>query len=242
MDDAIDFCALSKRYGAQHALRSVSFQVPASSTFGLVGLNGAGKTTLIKCLLDFVAPDDGEVRIFGLPAKQAASRNRLAYLSERFIPPPHLTGLEYLEMMATLYDVKATQQILECAAAAVDLDPPLLRRLTRAYSKGMGQKLGLAGLLMSERPLLILDEPMSGLDPRARAMLKAALRAARARGATVFFTSHALTDIDELCDSCAVLHQGSVAYTGTAASLRAQSGAATLEEAFLHLIDGTSAA
>jgi ABC-2 type transport system ATP-binding protein len=242
MDDAISFCALSKRYGAHTALRSVSFRVPAGSTFGLVGLNGAGKTTLIKCLLDFIAADDGEVRIFGLPAKQPASRDRLAYLSERFIPPPHLTGFEYLEMMATMYEVTTTQEILDRAAAAVDLDPPLLRRQTRAYSKGMGQKLGLAGLLMSNRPLLVLDEPMSGLDPRARAMLKAALRAAHARGATVFFTSHALADIDELCDSCVVIHQGAVAYTGTAASLRAQSGAATLEEAFLHLIDGTSAA
>jgi ABC-2 type transport system ATP-binding protein len=201
-------------------------------------LNGAGKTTLIKSLMDFSFPDSGEILIFAQPASQATARGAVAYLSERFIPPAYLTGLEYLQMMSRLYGVVACDnERIEAAAAAIDLDAKYLGLRVGSYSKGSGQKLGIAAVLLSEQRLLVLDEPMSGLDPRARASLKAAIKTARLKGATILFSSHSLNDIDELCDSFAVLHEGAIRYVGGAPELRLQMGADTLEAAFLKTIE-----
>lgn len=238
MSNAIDFNGVCKRFGAQAALRSVSFTVPSGAIFGLIGLNGAGKTTLIKCLLDFTFPDSGEVRIFSTPATDSRAREPLAYLPERFIPPAYLTGLEYLQMMARLHGVTPDEARIEAAVAAIDLDPAYLPKRVGSYSKGSGQKLGIAAVLLSERSLLVLDEPMSGLDPRARAFLKAEIKAAHGRGATVLFSSHSLADVEELCDSFSLLHEGEIKYVGGAQELRQRTGADTLDAAFLKAVEG----
>jgi ABC-2 type transport system ATP-binding protein len=236
--NAIEFNGVSKKFGGHVALRSVSFAVPSGSIFGLIGLNGAGKTTLIKSLMDFSFPDCGEILLFAQPATDATARNALAYLSERFIPPAYLTGLEYLQMMSRLYNVADCDDVrIQAAAAAIDLDSKYLKMRVGSYSKGSGQKLGIAGVLLSEQQLLVLDEPMSGLDPRARACLKAAMKAARQKGATILFSSHSLTDIDELCDSFALLHEGAIRYVGGAPNLRLQMGVDTLDAAFLKAIE-----
>jgi ABC-2 type transport system ATP-binding protein len=237
MTNAIEFNGVGKRFGGHVALRSVSFAVPSGSIFGLVGLNGAGKTTLIKSLMDFSFPDSGEVLIFGRPASEAVTRDAVAYLSERFIPPAYLTGIEYLQMMARLYGVECGNERIEAAAAAIDLDVTYLAKRVGSYSKGSGQKLGIAAVLLSQQRLLVLDEPMSGLDPRARVCLKAQITAAQRRGATVLFSSHSLADVDELCDSFAVLHEGAIRFLGGAADLRSRTGAATLDAAFLKVIE-----
>ena len=237
MANAIDFNGVCKRFGDHAALRSVSFEVPSGSIFGLVGLNGAGKTTLIKSLMDFSFPDAGKIRIFGQPATGATARGAVAYLSERFVPPAFLTGLEYLEMMARLYGVEFDDARIAAAAAAIDLDVKYLGMRVGSYSKGSGQKLGIAAVLLSEQRLLVLDEPMSGLDPRARARLKAAIKSARLKGATILFSSHSLADIDELCDSFVLLHEGAIRYVGGVAELRLQMGANTLDAAFLKAIE-----
>ena len=237
MSSAIDFAGVSKRFGAQPALRSVTLDVPEGCIFGLVGLNGAGKTTLIKCLLNFAFPDAGTVRIFSVPATDALARGPLAYLPERFIPPAYLTGLEYLQMMTRLYGLSPDRQRIEAAVAAIDLDPEFLGKRVGSYSKGSGQKLGIAAVFLSERKLLILDEPMSGLDPRARAYLKAEIKAAHRGGATVFFSSHSLADVEELCGSFTVLHKGEIRFVGGADELRRRTGANTLDDAFLKVLD-----
>jgi ABC-2 type transport system ATP-binding protein len=241
MANAIDFNGVCKRFGGQIALRSVSFSVPSGSIFGLVGLNGAGKTTLIKSLLDFSFPDSGDIRIFAQPSTEASARSPVAYLSERFVPPAYLTGREYLQIMSRLYGVASDDERIAAAAVAIDLDLKYLTIRVGAYSKGSGQKLGIAAVLLSEQRLLVLDEPMSGLDPRARACLKTEIKAARQRGATVLFSSHSLTDIDELCDAFVVLHEGAVRFVGSAAELRLRSGAETLETAFLTAIEKPAA-
>lgn len=237
MPEAIVFNGICKRFGERAALTSVGFAVPQGSIFGLIGLNGAGKTTLLKCLLDFTFPDSGDVRIFSLPASDAEARGPLAYLPERFVPPSYLTGLEYLQMMSRMYGVVANEQRIDSAAAAIDLDPALLPKRVGSYSKGSGQKLGIAAVLLSERNLLVLDEPMSGLDPRARAYLKSEIKVAHQRGATVLFSSHSLADIEELCDCFALLHAGQIRHIGTAAELCERTGAATLDAAFLKAIE-----
>ena len=237
MTNAIDFNEVCKRFGGHAALRSVSFAVPSGSIFGLVGLNGAGKTTLIKSLMDFSFPDSGEILIFGRPATEAMTRGAVAYLSERFVPPAYLTGSEYLQMMSRLYGVDCGNERMEAAATAIDLDVKYLTKRVSSFSKGSGQKLGIAAVLLSEQRLLVLDEPMSGLDPRARTCLKGQIKAAQLRGATVLFSSHSLADVDELCDSFAVLHEGAIRFLGGAAELRSRTGAATLDAAFLKVIE-----
>ncbi len=233
---AIRFSGLKKSYAGVAVLRGLDMSVPAGRTFGLVGMNGAGKTTLIKCLLDFCEFDSGRVEIFGIPSRETQSRSRLAFLPERFAPPYYLTGGDFLRYMATLYGSAFVAARAEKALADLDLDPAALRKPVRAFSKGMTQKLGLAACLLSGRNLLVLDEPTSGLDPKARALLKARLQEARSAGRTVFFTSHALADVDELCDEMAVLHNGELRFSGTPAALRQRFEAGNLEQAYLACI------
>ncbi len=228
--------AVSKRFGAAHALDAIDLQVRSGECFGLVGMNGAGKTTLIRCLLDANRADAGSITIFGTDSRQTAARGRLAFLPERFNAPYYATGADFLRLMARLYrhpwsEAEASRQV-----ALLDLDPTVLGRPVRGLSKGMTQKLGLAACLLAARPLLVLDEPTSGLDPVARARLKAALRERHRDGGTVFFTSHALADVDEMCDRLAVLHQGRLRFVGTPAQLRERHAAPTLEQAFLDCI------
>ncbi|MBK8015879.1 MAG: ABC transporter ATP-binding protein [Betaproteobacteria bacterium] len=229
--------AVHKSYGSVHPLRNVEFSVAAGAFFGLVGVNGAGKTTLIKCLLDAIRPDSGEIRIFGESSRKTQSRRQLAFLPERFSAPYYVTGLEFLVLMSRLYRVRSTSVAVDATVRSLDLDPDALCRPVKSYSKGMTQKLGLAACLLSERPLLVLDEPASGLDPKARALLKVALRASRSKGTTVFLTSHALADVEEMCDSMAVLHGGALRYIGTPGGLRTVTGQDSLESAFLATID-----
>lgn len=233
---ALRFAGVAKRYAGHAALAEVAFEVMAGESFGLAGVNGAGKTTLIKCLLDLTAPDAGEISIFGVAARLHGARARLAYLPERFMPPHYLNGREFLGMMAGLrgsaYDEAVARHMLE----RLDLDAAALTKPVRDFSKGMTQKLGLAACFMADCDLLILDEPMSGLDPKARARVKHLLSDWRRRGRTLFFTSHALADIEDICERLAVLHGGRLCYLGAPLDLVRQRGAASLEDAFLATI------
>ena len=239
---ALSFVRVNKRYGTAIALADFSLDVAAGQTFGLVGMNGAGKTTLIKCMLDFSEADSGTIQIFGIPSVVTRSRSRLSFLPERFNPPYYLTGRDFLRYMLQLQEVDYRDEEAERTFDALDLDRAALAKPVRAFSKGMTQKLGLAACLLSRKDLYILDEPTSGLDPKARALLKDQLRKARDAGRTVFFTSHALADVDELCDRMAVIHRGELRFEGTPGELRARHAATTLEQAFLACIGAHLAA
>ncbi|MCW5603791.1 MAG: ABC transporter ATP-binding protein [Burkholderiales bacterium] len=215
--------------------------VRPGEVIGLVGENGAGKTTLIKCMLDFCDVDAGRVAIFGAPHTDTASRARLAFLPERFTPPFYLTGRDFLKYMLELHRVPYSEAAVERTFEALDLDPSALARPARTYSKGMTQKLGLAACLLSGKELQVLDEPTSGLDPKARALLKRELRKLRESGRTLFFTSHALADVAEICDRMAILHAGRLRFAGTPDELMRGFGAADLEQAFLACIADTAA-
>ena len=235
---AIRFSGVSKRFGAVQALSDVTLEVACGSCIGLAGENGAGKTTLLKCLLDFVQPEQGSVEIAGRPSGSLSSREHLAYLPERFSAPHYLTGREFVAMLASLSGTVPAPQDIERAAAELDLPAGALDRPARTLSKGTGQKLGLAACFLSGRQLLVLDEPMSGLDPRARVRVKDRIRATVAEGRTVLFTSHALADIEEICDHMAVLHAGRLAFSGTPAGLRGRFGGETLERSYLRCVEG----
>jgi ABC-2 type transport system ATP-binding protein len=230
---ALRFSGVGKSYGRTPILRDVTFEVTQGEFFGLVGINGAGKTTLLKCLLDFCAADRGTIEIFGTSHSLAMARRRLAFLPERFNPPYYLTGEDFiryvLDMQAVAYNGADAERMLR----ALDLDLAALNLPVRAYSKGMTQKLGLAACLLSRKDLYILDEPTSGLDPKARALFKSQLRELKQQARTVFFTSHALADVAEVCDRMAVMHAGTLRFAGTPDALCRQYAGADLEQAFL---------
>jgi ABC-2 type transport system ATP-binding protein len=233
---AIRVGALAKRYGAEAALAGVDLEVARGESFGLVGANGAGKTTLIKCLLDLCAADGGAIEIFGVDARRAAARAALSYVPERFAPPHYLRGGEFLAAAAQLagarYDAARAQRLL----GELELDAGALAKPVRSLSKGMTQKLGLAAGFLVERELYVLDEPMSGLDPAARVAVKSVLRRLAAEGRTLFFTSHVLADVEELCSAIAVLDRGRVRFRGSPAALLSRYAEPDLERAYIRCI------
>jgi ABC-2 type transport system ATP-binding protein len=239
---ALAFERVTKRFGSKVALEALTLDVIPGESFALVGMNGAGKTTLLKCLLDFCEPDAGHIAIFGVSHRETRARARLSFLPERFTPPYFLTGGDFLRYMLRLQNVAYEEADARAILESLDLDQAALDLPVRAYSKGMTQKLGLAACLLSRKDLYVLDEPTSGLDPKARALLKARLKALRAGGKTVFFTSHSLADVEEIGDRLAVLHLGTIRFVGEPAALKSLHRTESLEEAYLRCIDSEVAA
>jgi len=233
---AIEVEGITAGYGRKVILDDVSLSVRGGESVGLIGLNGAGKTTLLKSILDFLPISGGAVRLFGVSNKLKQARRALAYLPEQFVPAPQLKGYEFLSLSLGYFGLRLDRDAADRLAADFALDPAALTRRVTTYSKGMGQKLGLIATFMAERPLLLLDEPMSGLDPLARARLKSALTSHRAAGRTVFLSSHILSDIDALCDRILVIHDGAMLFDGPPAALKQAAGDRPLEDAFLHRI------
>ena len=207
-------------------------------TFGLIGLNGVGKTTLIKIILGLMEASAGGVSVFGQPAAGAEAKGRIAYLPEKFEPPAFLSGMEFIKFSLSLYNQPANEDEILLASDRIGLQRAALGRRVNTYSKGMRQKTGLMGTWLTRCPLLVLDEPMSGLDPLARVQVKDEIIACRDRGMTVFLSSHILADMDEICDRIAVIHAGQLRFVGTPAELREKTGQEYLERAFLQTIDG----
>lgn len=227
-------------YGQARVLDNISFDLKAGETFGLMGLNGAGKTTLIKIILGLMEAASGDIEIFGKKTLDPEAKKGIAYLPEKFEPPVFLSGLEFVDFSLRLYGRQYDENAVLSAADRVALSRDALKRRVNTYSKGMRQKTGLMGTWLTECPLLILDEPMSGLDPRARVMVKDEIINCRKKGMTVFLSSHILADMDEICDRVAVLHDGTMRFTGTPAELKQKTGQEYLERAFLSSIEGST--
>ncbi len=233
---ALQFQNIVKRYEKKEVLKGIDLSIERGEFFGLVGMNGAGKTTLIKCLLDFCAADAGTISIFGNSNRITRSRAPLAFLPERFMPPYYLTGADFLKYTLKLQSLPYHASDAEAMLQALDLEASALAKPVRSYSKGMTQKLGLASCFLARKDLYVLDEPMSGLDPKARSLLKARLQDLRARGCTLFFSSHALADVEEICDRMAILHDGQLRFTGSPAECKQHFEADTLEQAYMKCI------
>jgi len=224
---------ISKSFGKKLVLDQASFDVKENDIFGFIGLNGVGKTTLIKIILDLLDQDSGEIEIFGVSRVLPQARKRVCYLPEKFQPSVHQTGKDFVKFVLGFYgkkfDAKKAQQICE----NLDLKFEVLKQKLGKYSKGMTQKLGLLAVFLSEADLVILDEPMSGLDPKARIALKRELISYKNSGKTIFFSSHILSDMDEICDEIAVLNNSQIVFTGTPQAFKDKHRQDNLDQAFL---------
>lgn len=219
--------SLSSGYGRERIVENVSFDIHGGCVFGLIGLNGAGKTTLIKTILGLRKKEEGSVSL---------DEEQIAYLPERFEPPWFLTGYNFIRFSLKLYKKNISLGEARKEAERISLDPDCLTRSVHTYSKGMKQKLGLLATILTDSALLILDEPMSGLDPKARLEVKKMIIEAKEAGKSVFMSSHILADIAELCDEVAVFHNKSIIFQGTPANLQEKGHNDNLEEAFLTIL------
>jgi ABC-2 type transport system ATP-binding protein len=197
------------------AVRGVSFEVKKGETFGLLGPNGAGKTTSIKAILRLILPDAGQVSLFGASLSLEA-RRRIGYLPENPYVYQYLRAHEFLDLCGRLMGMSRKERkqradaMIETVGLAHAVDRPIGR-----FSKGMMQRMGLAQALLHDPELLILDEPMSGLDPIGRKQVRDIILAERRAGKTLIFTSHVLSDVEMLCDRIAIVNKGEVVARGT---------------------------
>jgi ABC-2 type transport system ATP-binding protein len=223
----IDVRSLSKRFTiglfrrrVVEAVKAVSFDVRRGEIFGFLGPNGAGKTTCIKMLTGLIAPSGGEAYLFGKKVPSVESRERLGFLPENPYVFPYLTPREFVELCGKLSGVKGstlkkrTMEVLTTVGIAYAAD-----RQVRRLSKGMLQRTGLAAALVSDPEMLILDEPMSGLDPVGRKEVRDIIFQERDAGRTIFFSTHILSDVESMCDRVTILRKGEAVVSGEIRSL-----------------------
>jgi ABC-2 type transport system ATP-binding protein len=203
------------------ALKSISFDIPSGTVTGFLGANGAGKTTTIKCLLGLAIPDNGEISFFGGSPLTPEVKRRIGFLPERPYFYEYLTGREFLRFYGEL-STDISQADLRARITAllkrVGLDHAGDRPL-RGYSKGMLQRVGIAQALIHGPDFIILDEPMTGLDPDGRLEVREIIRETAQSGTAVFFSSHLLPDAETLCDRLVILKQGDLVYQGATKDL-----------------------
>lgn len=226
-----------KRYGNKAVLDGIDLFVPEGQFFGLVGMNGSGKSTLIKAILDLIGIDSGIIKIHNRPHRSVDARREVAYLPDRFSPPVHLRGMDFIRYMLDMHYSDKTQSQIEEILDGLELQPSVMRESVNKLSKGMTQKLGLASCLLSGKSFLILDEPMSGLDPRARVLFKQQLANLKRQGVTVFFSSHVLADVEEIADTMAVLHSSGIYFSGTPDEFKDKYSSDNVEQAYMNCIE-----
>ncbi|MGD2179704.1 ABC transporter ATP-binding protein [Lusitaniella coriacea] len=200
------------------SLKRCSLSVYPGETFGLLGPNGAGKTTLLKVLLGIVRRTSGRGSIFGSPLGDRAAKQRLGYLPENPYFYDYLTGWEFLEFVGGLFQLSPSvrrdriPQLLDL----VGLEQSTVKnKQLRQYSKGMLQRVGMAQALINDPELVFLDEPMSGLDPMGRYRMRQIILSLQDQGKTVFFNSHILADVEQICDRVAILNRGELICSGS---------------------------
>lgn len=214
------------------ALTGLTLSVSSHEVFGCIGPNGAGKSTTIKLLLDLIRPDSGSITINGQSTSNEASRAWVGYLPENPYIYDFLTASEYLAYAGRLSGMPAAAITLrsEELLTKLKLDQAAKRRIS-GYSKGMQQRTAIAAALIHDPELVVLDEPMSGLDPLGRKLIFDLIAELKQQGKTVFISSHVLTDIERLCDRVGIIVQGSLRYQSAVNELPLP-----LEELFLQVV------
>ena len=209
---------LTKRYGDLMALDNLNLEVALGDCFGFIGPNGAGKTTTIKILATLLKPTWGEARIDGLsvgPVHARAVRSVIGYVPDFFGSYENMVIKEYLEFFAAAYGIHGTKrkQIINDVLELTDLGYKVDAEVN-SLSRGMQQRLSLARVLVHDPKVLLLDEPASGLDPRARIEIRELLKELHRMGKTILISSHILLELAELCDKVGVIERGKLLFTG----------------------------
>jgi ABC-2 type transport system ATP-binding protein len=238
---------LSKRYGDLAAVQDLSFDCAPGEILGLVGPNGAGKTTTLRCVIGILTPTAGRVLVRGVDAAvdPLAAKRALAFIPDTPHPFDMLTVLEHLRFTALAYDLGDVEARFEPLLAELELTAKR-DELATTLSRGMRQKLAIACAFVRDPSLILFDEPLTGLDPKAIRMMRASIRQRADAGAAIIISSHLLDLVERLCDRVLVLHRGRSLALGTIAEIReaaAGSGAGgSLEEAFLAITEEQDAA
>ena len=223
MENMIETRDLQKSFGAFHALRGISLEVPASSIYGFVGPNGAGKTTTMRILTTLTRPTQGQAWVAGhsVLEDRRAVRRSIGYMPDEFGVYEDLRVWEYLDFFAACYDIpeKERKRLVGDLLELVDLSH---RRedMVDKLSKGMKQRLSLARTLAHDPQVLILDEPASGLDPRARVEIRELLGELANMGKTIFFSSHILADVEDICSHIGIVEAGELIMQGSIDDLK----------------------
>lgn len=199
------------------ALDDVSFEIKSGDLVGFLGANGAGKTTLIKILMDFIRADEGNV-VFSkeLGETKKDFRGNTGYLPEKAYLYPHLTGKEFLTFTGTLSGIEKNNldKLINQWAETMQIGHALNRNI-HTYSKGMQQRLGFISALIHNPKFIVLDEPLSGLDPVGRKEFKLILKKLNSQGVTIFFSSHVVSDVEEICNKVVFIEKGKLIYEGS---------------------------
>jgi ABC-2 type transport system ATP-binding protein len=222
----IELDGVTKRFGDVVAVDDLSFEVERGEVFGFLGPNGAGKSTTINMILDFVRPTAGEISVLGMDAREEseAIRARSGVLPEGYDVYDRLTGRQHLEFAI---ESKAVEADPDEICERVGLDQEDVDRTAGGYSKGMKQRLVLGMAIVGEPDLLILDEPSTGLDPNGARLMRDIVREESDRGATVFFSSHILGQVESVCDRVLILQEGDVVAVDSVEGLRSATDADT---------------
>jgi ABC-2 type transport system ATP-binding protein len=236
----IQLQALTKRYGKFTAVDAIDLHVPRGQLFGFLGPNGAGKTTTLRMIAGILRATSGTVRIGGvdLAADPIAAKSKLGFIPDRPFIYEKLTGAEFLRFVAGLYDQSGPQvEHRACELLAMfDLEP-WRDELVESYSHGMRQKLIISSAFVHRPEVIVVDEPMVGLDPKAAKILKDLFREYTRRGNTIMMSTHTLEVAEAMCDRVAIIAHGTIRACGTMDDLRrsAQAGTEGLEQIFLRL-------
>ncbi|MCU0591462.1 MAG: ABC transporter ATP-binding protein [Desulfobacterales bacterium] len=236
----IELKDLTKTYGNYSAVQRLSLNIGKGEIFGFIGPNGAGKTTTIKMMGGVMAPTEGSVTIAGIDmqAQPQEAKRRIGFIPDRPFLYEKLTGLEFLRFTADIYGL-AERQFPDKAAATLAMFAltDWSNELIESYSHGMKQRLIMAAALLHEPPVLIVDEPMVGLDPLAIIMVKQLFKRLASEGVTIFMSTHTLKVAEDICDRIGILNRGRLIASGTTDDLRREANvsSADLEQVFLNL-------
>jgi len=239
----IQLTDLTKRYGKFTAVDGIDLEVPRGELFGLLGPNGAGKTTTIRMIAGILRPTSGTVEVGGINigTHPLEAKHRMGYIPDRPFVYDKLTGGEFLRFAAALYGQAgpAVERRIDELLELFELTP-WKDELTESYSHGMRQKLIISGALVHRPAVIVVDEPMVGLDPKSARLLKDLFRQFVDRGGTVLMSTHTLEIAEQMCDRIAIVCRGKIAAHGTMDDVRRQTacGDISLEEVFLKLTGG----
>ncbi|MGV7208583.1 ABC transporter ATP-binding protein [Oxalobacteraceae bacterium A2-2] len=241
----IEFQGLSKTYGSFNAVQPLHLTVRRGEVFGFLGPNGAGKTTTIRMMMGILVPSGGKVLVDGLDcsADAAEVKRRVGYLPDTPVFYDYLRGREILQFVAEMHGYPRAEAVQRAARLLAEFGlEEAGEDYAVNYSLGMKKRLGLACALIHEPSVLILDEPINGLDPRASREVQERLLAAAAAGVTIFVSTHLLDMAEKLCDRVGIIHHGALVATGSLDEIRDEASAdASLEDVFLKITDESEA-